>query len=542
VAEPAHADADACCRGCGQPLPPPVRRRADRRGLCRTCRRLRVATCSLCGIERLCRFAAMAHPVCRYCVPERTRECAACGQHKRMAAATERGLICSDCARYAARGRPRCRDCRRANFPAAWVGGAPLCSQCAGIKYPISNCAHCGEPRTRWRGRLCPPCALADSLDRLRAAGDPAAVARLAPFLDSLKRHGHPTTVIGWLVRSRGAPVLRAMIAGEIPVSHEALDQHDVGQATAYLRSWLVAEAVLEPREELLARFDRWAQRALQALGEHPDRTPVAAYARWKLSPDLARKLRRGQARASTHKAFHAKLRDAISFTRSLHERGLTLQDARQAHVDAWVAAHPSRAVPTRAFLDWAHHAGLIPRLHVPRTPPRTTNPPIDHATRVELARSLLSDDTIELPIRIAGTLLLLYGQLITRVARLRTHDVIADPAGVRLRLGQQPIEVTGAFAELLRRQRATAPGEWLFPGAKPGTHLGPERICRRLRELGIYPETARPGALLALAASVPAPVLAELLGFHDDTANRWRRSAGGDWARYASLASTPTT
>ena len=81
--------------------------------------------------------------------------------------------------------------------------------------------------------------------------------------------------------------------------------------------------------------------------------------------------------------------------------------------------------------------------------------------------------------------------------------------------------------------------GPWLFPGAKPGTHLGPERFRRRLRELGIYPETARPGALLALAASVPAPILAELLGFHDDTANRWSRSAGGDWARYASLAST---
>jgi hypothetical protein len=74
----------------------------------------------------------------------------------------------------------------------------------------------------------------------------------------------------------------------------------------------------------------------------------------------------------------------------------------------------------------------------VPRTRPRTTNPPIDHATRVELARSL-SDHTIELPIWIAGTLPLLYGQLIARVARPRTDDVIADPAGVRLRHGQQP-------------------------------------------------------------------------------------------------------
>jgi hypothetical protein len=178
----------------------------------------------------------------------------------------------------------------------------------------------------------------------------------------------------------------------------------------------------------------------------------------------------------------------------------------------------------------------------VPRTPPRTTHPPIDHAARIALARALLDDESVELPIRIAGTLLLLYGQLITRIARLRTDDVHIDPARVRLRLCAPPIEVTRPLAELLRRQRAIAPGPWLFPGAKPGTHLGPERIRRRLRQLDIRPETARPGALLALTASVPAPILAELLGFHDDTANRWRRSAGGDWARYASLASTPTT
>src|SRR5215216_4505407 len=101
-------------------------------------------------------------------------------------------------------------------------------------------------------GRLCSACALGDALDRLRAEGDPAAVAQLAPFLDSLHRHAHPTTVIGWLARCRGAPVLRAMIAGQIAITHEALDEHEVGQATAYLRSWLVAHGVLEPREELL--------------------------------------------------------------------------------------------------------------------------------------------------------------------------------------------------------------------------------------------------------------------------------------------------
>jgi hypothetical protein len=540
MVEPAGED-DPVCSGCGQSLPIPVRNRADRRELCRTCRRLRVATCSLCGVQRLCRFAAMPHPICRYCVAEPTRPCAACGKRKRVAARLDVGLVCSDCARYAANGRPRCKECRRARRPAAWIDGAPLCSHCAGTKYPISCCAHCGTARTRWRGRLCPPCALREALDRLRAEGDPDAVARLAPFLGSLQEHAHPMTVIGWLARSPGAVLLRGMIAGEIAISHEALDQHDVGQATGYLRSWLVANDVLAVREERLARFERWAQHALEALGDHPDHTHLAAYARWKLSPDFARKLRRDQARAGTHKAFYAKLRVAIAFTRSLHEDGLTLQDARQAHVDAWLVDHTSRALPTRAFLQWAHDAGFTPRLHVPRTPARTTHPPIDHTTRIALARSLLSDGDVELPIRIAGTLLLLYGQPITRIARLHTDHVLIDATQTRLRLGAEPIQITGPLADLLRRQATRAPGPWLFPGAKPGTHLGPERIQRRLNQLGIRAETARPGAMLALAASVPAPILAELLGVHNDTANRWRRSAGGDWARYASLASTPT-
>ena len=94
----------------------------------------------------------------------------------------------------------------------------------------------------------------------------------------------------------------------------------------------------------------------------------------------------------------------------------------------------------------------------------------------------------------------------------------------------------------MLRALHAQTAGPWLLPGAKPGTHIGPERIRRRLRQLGIRSDTGRPAALLALAASVPAPILGELLGYCDDTANHWRRAAAGDWARYAALAATPTS
>ncbi len=102
-------------------------------------------------------------------------------------------------------------------------------------------------------------------------------------------------------------------------------------------------------------------------------------------------------------------------------------------------------------------------------------------------------------------------------------------------------IELPHPLAGLVRTLRERATGPWLLPGAKPGPHrIGAHPAP--LRQVGIRPESSRPAALLALAASVPAPILGELLGYSDDTANHWRRAAAGDWARYASLRSTSTT
>jgi hypothetical protein len=121
----------------------------------------------------------------------------------------------------------------------------------------------------------------------------------------------------------------------------------------------------------------------------------------------------------------------------------------------------------------------------------------------------------------------------------LRLDQVHLEQERVLLQLSEEPIELPPPLASLVQQQRAEAQGSWLFPGAKPGTHHGPERLRRRPCELGVHVGTARAGALLALAAAVPAPILAELLGYHNDTTNHWRRVAAGDWARYASLASS---
>jgi hypothetical protein len=374
----------------------------------------------------------------------------------------------------------------------------------------------------------------------MRATGQPDAVVRLEPLLAQFAGRDKPTTALAWLQHSPAAPTLRGLLRGEILLSHEALDTHDVGQATAYLRSWLVGHGILPARDERIARFERWAARMSGAIDEHADTTHLTAYARWKLRPELARRLASPRARPSSHKATYYKLRTAIRLTAWLHDHDRTLTQLNQPLLDDWLAAASGRALATRDFLDWAHHTGLLLKLHVQRPAAQAPSTPIDDTTRLRQARRLLDDEQLELAARIAGCLVLLYGQRVTRSVTLRTDAVIDNGDTLLLRLGDEPIEVAAPIAELLRRLHNPTNGPWLLPGAKPGTHIGPERIRRRLRQLGIHAERARPAALLALAATVPAPILSRLLGYCDDTANHWRRAAAGDWARYASLAATP--
>jgi len=74
----------------------------------------------------------------------------------------------------------------------------------------------------------------------------------------------------------------------------------------------------------------------------------------------------------------------------------------------------------------------------------------------------------------------------------------------------------------------------WLFPGRRPGRAAHPTTLGHRLRRLGVDPRTARSSALLHLAEHLPARVLADLLGLHIVTAERWSTTAGTRYVGYA--------
>ena len=73
----------------------------------------------------------------------------------------------------------------------------------------------------------------------------------------------------------------------------------------------------------------------------------------------------------------------------------------------------------------------------------------------------------------------------------------------------------------------------WLFPGRVPGQPIDNHSLTNRLNRHGISARPARNGALMALAADLPAAIIADLLGMHINTAIRWLRFAGRDWADY---------
>ena len=184
------------------------------------------------------------------------------------------------------------------------------------------------------------------------------------------------------------------------------------------------------------------------------------------------------------------------------------------------------------------------PTLLVP-TLGRTTGPAIDGDQRWTLLARLLHDHDVDLTDRVAGSLLLSYGQQLSRIAVMTTDQIHHHADSVSVRFGSCDITVPEPLAGLLtelidtgRRYRGVGspatPSRWLFPGHLPGRPITPARLGERLRAVGLRALPGRRATQLQLASEVPAAVLADLLHLSPGTATRWTRDVGGDWSRYA--------
>jgi hypothetical protein len=98
-------------------------------------------------------------------------------------------------------------------------------------------------------------------------------------------------------------------------------------------------------------------------------------------------------------------------------------------------------------------------------------------------------------------------------------------------------------FATLLLDYTAARPNtktatnpdtRWLFPGRRANQPLHPSTIEKRLGDLGFSPGRARTSAIRQLALQAPAPVVARMLGYHNESLTVIAAQAVGPWSRYA--------
>jgi hypothetical protein len=467
--------------------------------------------------------------------------CGHCGQQKKCSRIILQQPVCQVCQLRFARDPKLCPGCGATKVLAFYdTQRRPACAGCTGNR-AVYACDQCGREDSQW-GRRCAPCVLTERVTALLSQPGAGIHPRLQPVFDVLISGPRPQTTLYWFDRSTGPATLAAMARGEVEISHAAFEAMPVNKTNTYLRDLLAAVGVLPPFHAELERVTPWLNDILAALpAEQAD--ILTRFTRWH----LIRRLRHHeQAGTLTHGAISAARATIVATTRFMHwqtRRGRPIPATSQDDLDRYSQAHRGRALALAPFLAWAESGRAItPGLSVPTHPtgqPAVTLSDHDRWAQVEL---LLHDDTIRLYSRVAGLFLLLFAQPLARICRMRAAQVREHADGrLTVTFDTFPVELPEPLDQLLREQLtrrghasyASRPDHWLFPGGTPGKHLATENIRGQLVKRGIQPLAARNAAMFQLAAEIPTPILADILGLAANTATRWAALAARDWSQY---------
>lgn len=397
------------------------------------------------------------------------------------------GPVCPPCyQRIRSRPAPcaRCGTSRpligTAHFPG--TGEAAICGPCAGAG-PICRCTTCDTDDGAYADGECLRCVLRRRIRDRLIRPDGTEHPQLAPVLTVLANAATPGSTLRWLAYSPSARLLVQLANDQRPISHALLDELPTGHAERYVRHLLIAADVLPPRNDDLERISVWLETLLSDRPLHHAQL-LRPFTTWVL---LRRARRQAGVRLHTTSAaqlIRRRVRLALSLLNWLDVRHLTLAHLDQDQLDTWLAANRSR-YDIKQFLDWAAQRGLTAP-HTIVTPPAATAAPIlAEEERWQQLHRCLTDTTLPLEVRVAGSLILLYGIPGERLRHLTTDEISGSAAAKTfLQLGQARLWVPPRLAELTHRlaraprQRSTltrplsGQASWLFPGVLPGHPL----------------------------------------------------------------------
>jgi hypothetical protein len=226
-------------------------------------------------------------------------------------------------------------------------------------------------------------------------------------------------------------------------------------------------------------------------------------------------------------------------------EQAISLDALSQDDIERWLGEPGTQQrYRVRHFLAWTADRGPSRRLTVPAVPRQQPAGFLGDDRRWALLQRCLTDEDMPTSVRAAGALVLLFGLHVQRIRHLTADQVTETDSGACLTAGRRPVLLPPRLGAVLRELAAQPPPRlmiasgqdaprWLFPGHVPGQPIDSLSLGRQLNRHGIIARPARNGALSALAADLPAPVIADFLGIHVNTAVRWVTYARQDWTAY---------
>ncbi|GAA5147048.1 hypothetical protein GCM10025768_06480 [Microbacterium pseudoresistens] len=375
-------------------------------------------------------------------------------------------------------------------------------------------------------------------------ASTPVELTRLRAYLADAPMD--PRSVVRWLRRPHVAATLKGMATGTVDVDHSALDLLKQGAATRYFRRLLIESGVLPQihvlQHELTLHVTALAGTLLPTSGNK-----LRRFYRWDILPKLHRRYR-DRGRDLSMEAFigqRGSLAAVVRFLAWMDARGMLLGNLDQRSLDHYAARIKTRE-PVDHFVRWATRSRLAGDL---ATHDRAARNTMATMTEEELWRAtdvLLTDESVELEVRVAGLFVLVYAQLLGRTVSLKREQIIVTPERVTVQFGITPIVLDDAVGDLVRRQLSAEPrrgyagGEspWLFEGLSPGAHMTAAYIRLRLAERGIRVRVSRETRMSLLSMRMPAAVIADVIGIGGHTADRRKRRSGGTWSDYPELRS----
>lgn len=476
----------------------------------------RFATCCLCDRDRKVTVYWPIGPVCGSCYPRAREHPALCFGCSEM-----RVLIAKD------------------------ADGQSICGPCAGSPLDY-RCSRCGNAGRVIAAGKCYRCCVELRLNELLADADGQIPDQLTALADAMLAAEKPRSVWVWLNRSAAPPLLALIATAPGPLTHTVLDSLPPSRAVHFVRRMLIDTGVLPDRMDHLDRIDPWLDALLETRLPAQARV-VRPYAQWHLLHHARRRaLRRGDSAGSAY-SLRKTLHIILDLLDWIDRRGITLASSNQCHVDAWLVETPgSRPYFARNFLQWAVSKGLAPRgVAIPARKvgePKTFANAQDHT---EQLRRCVHDDDLPADVRAAGALILLYGLRTVDLLSLRREQLIHRGTDRYPEIGAAPLLLPPILVSLLEQlplqrvnnrtvlETPSRSSPLLFPGFSHTQPRDAGGFGARLLQHGIDVRGGRNTARLALAADVPASVLADILGIHNVTATRWAHRTRRDWHAY---------